>query len=58
MSAHWQTPLGGALSPDYFCPLELNPTKPRTVTAYHHTLPREGWAFTRAALGEPWIRMT
>ncbi len=56
---HWDCGLLDSLiDPDYF-----HPPKPGTgapigrVTAFHHTMPPEGYQFTREGVGKHWTRV-
>lgn len=55
---HWDCqPLDSLIDPCYFSPPIPPDGKPcLSVTAFHASIPRAGYVFTRTALGEPWVR--
>ncbi len=56
---HWLCAPGDAVDPIYFSPPIPPDGKPcLSVTAFHASIPRAGYVFTRKGLGESWVRMS
>lgn len=56
---HWECQLFDKISdPDYFSPPVPGDGKAiLSVIAFGHSIPHDGWKFSRSALGESWIRV-
>ena len=57
---HWDCELFDKLSnPDYFSPpIPPDGSTILSVIAFGHSIPQDGWKFSRSALGEKWIRVS
>lgn len=55
---HWLCAVGDTVSDPHYWHPPLGPDGlgSRRIVAFHSSLPRSGWTFERAALGELWTR--